>query len=102
MLFISGALIVGTMNLFWGTACHITNLIRLRNILGMSGYTLTLNVLGSTAHCLLWVFVLICYIGFLDETSANEKHLKPESSIVVPNMEIQHLDTRFELKDNEV
>ncbi|KAK3796438.1 hypothetical protein RRG08_026693 [Elysia crispata] len=63
-----GALLVGTMNLAWGTGCHVTNLVRLRHVSGMSGLTLFLHLVGSSLHCILWAFVLICYIGFLDES----------------------------------
>ncbi|GFO04773.1 transmembrane protein 160 [Plakobranchus ocellatus] len=74
-----GALLVGTMNLAWGTGCHVTNLIRLRHVSGMSGFTLFLHLAGSSLHCFLWAFVLICYIGFLDETRwpAQEEGMVP-------------------------
>ncbi|RUS91439.1 hypothetical protein EGW08_000763 [Elysia chlorotica] len=62
-----GALLVGAMNLAWGTGCHVTNLVRLRHVSGMSRVTLFLHVSGSLLHCALWAFVLVCFIGFLDE-----------------------------------
>uniref|UniRef100_A0A0B7AAA8 Uncharacterized protein n=1 Tax=Arion vulgaris TaxID=1028688 RepID=A0A0B7AAA8_9EUPU len=98
-----GALVVGTMNLFWGTTCHISNLIRLRHVTGMSSFILLLNILGSLLHCLLWIFVLICYIGFLDETNAFEHKHTVEVNTVLPDVEFQRYDsTRVRMKDNEV
>lgn len=63
-----GALMVGTMNLGWGTGCHVTNLVRLRHVSGMSSITLFLHLAGSCLHFFLWAFVLICFVGFLDES----------------------------------
>ncbi|CAG5133896.1 unnamed protein product [Candidula unifasciata] len=85
-----GALVVAMMNLFWGTGCHITNLIRLRHISGMSGFNMTMNILGSSFHFFLWLFVLTCYIGFLDETSVFVSQHKVETSM--SDLEVQRFD----------
>ncbi|XP_005110530.1 uncharacterized protein LOC101857607 [Aplysia californica] len=90
----AGALAVGAMNLFWGTGCHVVNLIRLRHVTGMSTFTLFLNLIGSTLHCCLWLFVLICYIGFLDETRSLRSSVDGVSPIEVTNV---HLDSRNSL-----
>lgn len=78
--FLPGAFLIGGMNLFWGTGCHVTNLIRLRQASGMSTLNLTLNVCGSLLHCVLFSIVLIFYIGFLDERSSSSTKTKTESS----------------------
>ncbi|XP_059176903.1 transmembrane protein 160-like [Physella acuta] len=70
------ALFVGTMNLYWGTACHVTNLVRLRQVMGMSNLILFLNIFGAVLHCLIWSFAIICYLGFLDEASSDAPIVK--------------------------
>jgi len=71
---------VGCMNIFWGTSCHVTNLLRLRNVTGMSNFFLFLNVCGSMLHCCLWLMVLVCYIGFVDEKrEAKEQEITAEN-----------------------
>ncbi|KAH9499632.1 hypothetical protein Btru_074316 [Bulinus truncatus] len=64
------ALFIATLNIFWGTGSYITNLIRLRNASGMSPVTLFVNIIGSFLHSLIWCFVVICYLGFLDENDS--------------------------------
>ncbi|GFR90561.1 transmembrane protein 160 [Elysia marginata] len=78
-----GALMVATMNLVWGTGCHVTNLVRLRNVSGMSSVTLFFHVAGSSLHCVLWAFVLLCYIGFLDETGGLPRDDKTKQQVDV-------------------
>ena len=76
------AFFVAFLNVFWGTGCHVNNLIRLRHVTGMSGVALFLNLCGSVLHACLWLAVLICYLGFLDgadkeDFDKEEKKTKP-------------------------
>ena len=90
--FFSVFLMMGGINLMWGSSSFMYNLLVLRRKMSMSRGTMTFTFFMAGGHLLLWVMAIAIYLGYVEEELEEEAELleggerKKEQNVTVRNV----------------